>query len=256
MRNLIHMDLYRMKKIRTCLICLALAFVFALLMTPALKLLDMLGTMLGGEASTFPKTTTLRNILSDPFPMLNSMLAMISLCSFFYADHEGGYIKNIAGQMPMRGFTVLSKFFASIVHNLVFALAGLAGSFIGTMLFQRITPDGMVLEGIRICLMRLLLLQGITAILLLVTGSFRSKPLGTVLSVLLGVGLLTLVYSGFEAALHQIPFLKDFTFSPYMPDQLLQSPVPGTLESLASAGVCIALFLPLAVRAFDHRDIK
>ncbi len=256
MRNLIRMDLYRMRKIRACLICLILAFVFALLRTPVLKLLDLLGTVMGGEASTFPKETSLMAILGDPFPMFNPMLAMISLCAFFYADHEGGYIKNIAGQMPKRGFTVLSKFLASIVHNLAFAAVGLAGSFIGTVFFQRIVPDGMMMEGIRICLMRFLLLQGITAILLLVTGSFRSKSQGTVLSVLLGVGLLGLVYSGIEAALHEIPFLKGFTFSPCMPDQLLESPVPGTLESLASAGVCIALFLPLAVRAFDRRDIK
>ncbi|MBP5726012.1 MAG: hypothetical protein J6Y48_02940, partial [Clostridia bacterium] len=151
MGKLIRMDLYRMLKSKSFLVCLTIAFVLALVNAPVAKLMYTLANSLSSDINeTFPAEVNLSGVLSDPFPMMGLMLALLSLCFFFYADVENGYIKNIAGQMPMKGFTVLSKFTASAVHNLYFAAAGIIGNLIGTILVQRIVMDAGVADSIRV----------------------------------------------------------------------------------------------------------
>ena len=267
MGNLVRMDLYRMFKGRSFKVCLIIAFVLALGQTPFGKLMVYLANMLSSETSIkFPESTELSLIIGDPLPLLNGMLAMLSVTMFFHADVEFGYIKNIAGQMPKKGFTVFSKFLAAIPHNLVFMLVGVIGNLIGTLLCQRIVFDAQVLDGVRIFLLRFLLLQSICAILLLVSGSLGSKSLGTVLAVLLGMGLLGLVYGAIDAGLNQLFRNKGFALNDYMPDQLLgrpytHDPTPitpnlNTWVSIIVAAVTTGIFLPGAIHVFDRKDVK
>ena len=259
MNNLIRMDLYRMTKSKTFRVCLLLAFLFGCAMTPFSKLLSSLAAMIpaeGGVVPAFPTEAPLSSLLRDPFPMVNGMLTMLSICSFYFADLEFGYVKNIAGQMPRRSCTVLSKFLVSVPHTLIFIVAGLIGRALGTVFFQTITVDPAVMDGLRVLGLKFLLMEGICAILLLAAAGVRSKSLGTVLSVLMGTGLLVLFYSAVDMGLQQIPFLRQVTIQPYMPDQLLDSENPETLRSVLAAAVCVAVFLPLSIRVFDKRDIK
>ena len=137
MGKLIRMDLYRMLKSKTFLICLLLAFLLALGNAPFEKLMFTLASSLSTDINeTFATEVSLSGILSDPFPLFNLMLALLSLCWFFHADVENGYIKNIAGQMPMKGFTVLSKFIAASVHNIIFAAAGIIGNLAGGFIIR------------------------------------------------------------------------------------------------------------------------
>ena len=194
----------------------------------------------------FPAEQKLSGIIGEPFPMLGLMLALLSLCSFFYADTENGYIKNIAGQMPMKGFTVLSKFLASIVHNLAFIAAGIIGNVIGTLLVQRIAADPAAADSIRILCLKLLLLESICAILLLVVSTFRNKSLGMILAVLIGLGLTPLIYAGINEGLKQI-FSKETDISQYMPDVVMNDPsdtVKAILVALVTGGI------------FDRKDVK
>ena len=93
MGKLIRMDLYRMFKSRASVICLVLAFVLALANAPVEKLLFTLGDSLSAEISgTLPAEANLSGILGDPFPLINTMLVLLSLCFFFYADVENGYM--------------------------------------------------------------------------------------------------------------------------------------------------------------------
>ena len=202
----------------------------------------------------FPSEQKLSGIIGEPFPMLGLMLALLSVCAFFYADTENGYIKNIAGQMPMKGFTILSKFLASIVHNLAFIAAGIVGNMIGTLLVQRIVADAAVADNIRILCLKLLLLQSICAILLLVVSTFRNKSLGMILAVLFGLGLTPLIYAGINAGLRQV-FSKETDISQYMPDVVMGDP-SDTVKAILVALVTGGIFLPLAIRIFDRKDVK
>ena len=256
MNNLIRMDLYRMRKSKGFWICLVLALAFALLMTPLVWALASLGRMFSEEMTPFPATALLTDIIKEPFPMFNAMLALLAANAFFFADIENGYIKNIAGQMPKRGFTILSKFIAAVPLNLLFMTAGLVGNLIGTAVFQQIDPSGDILQSVLVFLVKFLLIQSLCVILLLVTASCRSKSLGTVLSVLFGCGLLSLVYSGISSGLNSLLNLNNFQLGNYMPDQLLSTLDPSLATSLIVAIVTNAVFLLLAIRVFDRRDVK
>lgn len=256
MVNLIRMDLYRMNRSKSFWVCLILAFALALSVTPVIKLLSVLARLLTEEADVFPASAKLSDIIGNPFPILNAMLAMLSACSFFYADVENGYIKNIAGQMPKKGFTILSKFLAIIPHNLLFMLVGVVGNLLGSMLFQKIAFDGGVAGSLGVFALKFLFIQSLCAVLLLVTSSFRSKSLGAVLAVLFGMGLLSLIYLAIDAGLSQLLPNMKFSLSEYMPDQLLRASAPKALDAILVSAVTTAVFLPLAIRVFDRRDVK
>ena len=256
MGKLIRMDLYRMLKSKSFIVCLALAFVLALSSAPLGKLLFTLASTFSAEISeTFAAEVRLSEILATPYPMMGLMLLLLSLCWFFYADMENGYIKNIAGQMPMKGFTVLSKFMAAIVHNLLFAAVGIIGNLAGTLIVQRIVPDGAVLDSIRILLLRILLVQSLSAVLLLVVTTFRSKALGMILAVLFGLQLTTIIYLGINEGLGTV-FGKGTDICPYMADCVYAEKPPETLRALLVALVTGAVFLLPAIRIFDRKDVK
>ncbi len=257
MANLLRMDLYRMRKAKSFWVCLILAFLFGFAQTPFFKLMEMLAKLLdSGVKSAAVSSVDLSSIIRDPLPFMNAMLALLSASAFFYADAENGYIKNIAGQMPKKGYTVLSKFLAVMPHNLLFMLAGIVGNLIGTLIFMRISIDSSIPEGIGIFFLRFLLLLSLCAILLLCTGCFRNKSLGTVLSVLMGTGLLFLVYVGINSAVGKVLKNEDFSIVDYMPDQLLTADKPDLVISIVASVIVIALFLSLAIRIFDKKDVK
>jgi len=257
MSDLIRMDLYRMRKGKSFLVTLILAAVTAVLVTPVSWGLTMLGQAFSADSALkFPESSQLADILAGPLPFLNAMLAMLAACSFFYADLESGYIKNIAGQMPKKGFSVLSRYIAVAAQNLAFLAVGVAGVLLGTILLQRIDTSADILHGIQVFVLKFLLLQACCAILLLVVTSFRNKSLGSVLAVLLGTGLLSLVYMGIDAGLNQIFKLGSFSIGNYMPDQLLGAANPDVLRAVLVSAVTIAIFLPLSIRVFDRRDVK
>ena len=256
MGKLIRMDLYRMMKERAFLICLLLTFLLALGSTPFARLIYSLANTLSvGTVEPFPAETNLSVMISDPFPVLGFMLLLLSLCFFFYADMENGYIKNIAGQMPMKGFTVLSKFMAAAVHNLIFIAVSIIGSIIGTLIFQRIVMDAGVPDSFRVLALKFLLIQSICAILLLVVTTLRAKSLGMVLAVLFGLGLTSLIYLGINQGLNSL-FGGNIDIAQYMPDTVMSENPLGTLKALAVAVVTGFVFLLPAIRIFDRRDVK
>ena len=232
------------------------ALLLALANAPVAKLMYTLANSLSSEINeTFAAEVNLSDLLSDPFPMMGLMLALLSLCFFFYADVENGYIKNIAGRMPMKGFTILSKFVASGVHNLCFAAAGIIGNLIGTVLVQRIVMDANVLDSIRVLALKLLLAQSLCAMLVLVVSTFRSKSLGMILAVLFGMGLTSLIYMGINEGLKPL-FGEGTDISKIMPDSVMNETPLGTLKALVVAIVAGAVFLLPAIRIFDRKDVK
>ena len=257
MGKLIRMDLYRMLRGRSFLVCLALTFLLGLGSAPFASLMLNLARSLSSEVTeVMDAEVKLSSFFSDPFPILGLMLMMLSLCWFFYADVENGYIKNIAGQMPMKGCTVLSKFVASIVHNVIFAVVGIIGNAIGTLLVQRIVADSGILESLRVLALKLLLIQSLTALLLLVVTTFHSKSLGMILAVLFGLGLTPLIYLGINQGLNQIFGSGKVDISEYMPDTVMNEKPLDTLKALAVAFVAGTVFLLPAVRIFDKKDVK
>ena len=120
---------------------------------------------------------------------------------------------------------------------------------------EGIDEDRAALDSLRIFVLKLLLMQSICAILLLVVSSFRSKSLGMILAVLFGMGLTSIVYSGINAGLSSI-FRKEIDISIYMPDVVMGEKPLDTVKAILVAVVTGGIFLPLAIRIFDRRDVK
>ena len=206
--------------------------------------------------SVFQKDTTIENMLKDPFLLFGAMLVMLSVCSFYYADVENGYIKNIAGQMPKKGYTILSKYTASVAHNLIFMAVGVLGNLLGCLLVKNIS-SGDLLNGIGVFILKLMLLQSICAMLVLFVSTLQNKSLGTVIAVLMGLGLLSLIYSLIDTQGIQrlFPDAGD-VFGKYMPDVLLGEKSPDAVTAIVVSILFGGLFLTLAIRLFDKRDVK
>ena len=255
MGNLIRMDLYRMNKAKSFRVCLILAFVLALCATPLEWAMIRLGSVLDSSKQfAMAPSADLAGMIASPIAAINIMLALLSVVCFFHADMENGYIKNIAGQMPKRGYSILSRYIASFPHSLVFMLVSLAGYILGSLPFQQIVVQSSVGEAVLYFILKLLLMQAVCAILLLVTASFRNKSLGMILAVLLGLPLMGLIYLGINTGLGQV--IKGADINPYMPDMVLRETAPDKLRALLVAAVTIGVFLTLSIRVFDAKDIK
>lgn len=259
MTNLIKMDLHRMFRARSFKVCLILAFSFGFIGMPLLKLFSFLLNIIPGAESSvsalMPDSTNLSSIIANPFPALNCMLLMFSACYFFYADLEHGYIKNIAGQMPKKGYSILSRYLALIPHNLIFIVTGIIGNLIGNLLIVRVVVDQDVMKMTGSLLVRFLLLQGLCAILLLVVSALHSKTFGMVLSVVFGGEMMKLIYTSIDLAI-RLGFKKTVEIEKIMPDQLMWEQAPELIPALPVAAATIIVFLVLAIRIFDRRDIK
>ena len=67
-----------MLKSKTFLVCLTVAFVLALANAPVAKLMYTLANSLSSEINeTFANEVNLSSILTDPFPMMGLMLALL-----------------------------------------------------------------------------------------------------------------------------------------------------------------------------------
>ena len=245
--------------------------------TTIMRMISGLSTPTSGSYSLFGKTgyamgKMLKNVgvlIESPgiYPKLSAYENLKIKC-IAMGIRPNGYVEELlktvglentdkkkhAGQMPKKGFSILSRYIASVPHNLTFLLVDILGNLIGNLFLRKITMDGSLVEAVEIFLLRLLLLQGITAILLLVTSAFRSKSFGMILAVLLGLPLMWLIYSAINSGLEKI--IKNANIIPYMPDQVIRESAPDAVRGFLVAAVTIAIFLPVSIRVFDQKDVK
>ncbi len=192
---------------------------------------------------------------------------------FCYADIQHGYIKNIAGQLPSRGHTIVSKFivtqFATLVFYAVTIVANTAGQLI---IGQHIKFDMFIsggedepdkyftlLQALGEFAVKWLLLSGLCALVLLLTTGVGSNVAGTIIAVLCGAGFTGLAYAGITAGINKLFKLKNFDLSDYMPDSLYRT---GLLEegcmfrAIIVALIAIFVLLLATTTLYNKRDIK
>ena len=116
--------------------------------------------------------------------------------------------------------------------------------------------QGDVLEALRVIALKLLLMQSLCCLLLLATTALQSKSLGTVLAVLMGLGMMSLIYLAINSGLDAMLPKKNFAIGDYMPDTILGEKAPKTLRAILSALITGGIFLPLTIRIFDKKDVK
>lgn len=261
MANLIKMDMRRMFRSPMFLITVSVVAVFNILLTVGLAVLVKL---FGAGQEVAP--TVFSDVLANPFVLpLFSILMFASLISFSYADIAGGYIKNLAGQLPHKSSLIYSKFMVIGIHNFIFLAVGSLTNALGNLAMSatgmlQLTDDGKIGAAIMTILLKWLLSMAIAAILLFVTNGVKNKVLATVIGVILGTGTMSLAYMGLNTAISNIFHTQSFDLGMYMPDALFNSVNVGAnvavINAIVVSLVFIVLFMALTVKVFKSRDVK
>lgn len=271
MGNLVRMDLFKLRKTK-------MFFVFAAVILAVTIILPIVGKIFAGvllnilesasgdaqalaEArmlvAEYNKPYLLSDVLRAPMGGLSMlwMLLFVSASSFMYLDLANGYVKNVAGQLPTRGHLAVSKLIVVYCHNLVLMLVGLVGSLIGYGVTRGFTLDDAIAAGLLEFFLKLLLTGGLSALLLLFTTGFRNKTLAIVSSVILGMGMMSLVYMPLGFALGKL-FRTEVDLMPYMPDQMLLAANINVWAALAEGVGMTLLFLFLTTYCVNKRDVQ
>ena len=256
MMNLIKMEWYKLRTSKLFIVLLSIAFAANLIIsigTPLITKLIMPGMPI--------PPTPMSSLLSQPFSFMFLMLIVfISAVSFMSLDFSGGYIKNIAGQVGDRGKIVISKFIVIGIHNLIFFIAGVLSSLLGTLIAGQITVDAAVMSGILTLLIKWFLSMALCSILLFFAVGIRNKTLATIIGVVLSINALSLAYLGVNTLVANVFKINDFDFGSFMPDALMNSVSVVNNElvvnALVAGTIFIAVFVTLTYMTFKKRDVK
>lgn len=261
MANLIKMDLRRLFRSPMFLITLSVVAVFNVLLTIGATMLTKM--FAAGQAAA---PTVISDVVANPFVLqIFSILMFASLIGFSYSDIAGGYIKNLAGQLPHKSSLIYSKFIVIGIHNFIFLAVGSLTNALGNLTMSaagmlQLTDDGQLAAAIFTLLLKWLLSMAISAILLFVTNGIKNKVLASVTGVIIGTGSLGLAYFGLNTAIANIFHTQDFDLSMYMPDSLINSVNVGAntavINAIVVSLVCIVIFMALTVKVFKSRDVK
>lgn len=259
MGNIIRMDLYRLHKTVSYKVCLLIVALMNLVIGPMERGIYLLTKrMVGEDDARWVGSMDFSEFLDRPFGTFDIIVVMLSIVWFTHADIENGYIKNIAGQLPKKGYTVISKFITLIVHNLIFTAAALIGQTVGYMIVKNVNfTNGISTAAGHFCV-RFLLMMAMSSLVLFLTTALGARTLGSIAAVLWGGGFLSLAYMGVDMLISKLFKLEDFTLGNYMPDSLFHTGADDFENGrgiIVGAAFCVVL-LVLSIRIFNKRDVK
>ena len=251
MGNLIKMDLYKVRKSK-------FFFISMLIMTALTIVVYVLLPILQRVVGEDPSDTKayLSECIATPFM---TSLMFLSVVHISYMDIANGYIKNIAGQLSNKGSTVISKFIAIGVHNLIFLVCASAVNTFASMISYDFVVDDNVIQGILTLLLKWLLSMAMSAILLFFTNGLKSNVLGYIVTICLCFNVLSALYMGINFALEKLG-VKNFDISKYTIDTFYDSvnvmKDNYVVSSILGAIIYGGIFMFLTVWMFNKKDVK
>ena len=290
MGNVIKMDLYRLVKSLSFKICLAIVFIFNLVGAPISKLIYNLTKKIAEEAENSEQALAelgewdsvyhFGNTIATQLGTICTAVFLLCIVYFCYSDIQHGYIKNIAGQLPSRGHTIVSKFVVIQFTMFVFYVVTVIGTTIGELLVGRSIKFDLYYEG-ELDLdtlttgdptvftmgqafiefgIKWLLLAGICALILLLTTGIGSNVAGTITAILCGAGFTGLAYTGISAGINKLfKFDKELDLTEYMPDSLYRTSLyqeDCVMRALIVGIVTVVVVLYFTTTLYNKKDIK
>ena len=180
---------------------------------------------------------------------------------FVIAEHDSGFIKNIAGQIPNRGMLTISKLFPIAVYNFcIITVFCLAASLAGLIFVPHIFGGNMPLL-IEMLLTKFLLYIAVDTIILFVCTTSKNKAFSIGVSVVSGLGVTGVLYDTVSLFLSKIFGGIDISIAKFFPDGIngqisLVSNTSTIIQALAVAVVYIVVFSYLSNLAMRKLDIK
>lgn len=274
MFNLVKMDLYRLfhsKVVKVGLIAAAVIATLGMLLNLGILEVMKLGGVQDDPSSAesmsliFPILSWLNGVdFADVVFTGTSFLTLFVSCmmvaSFIGAEQSCGYVKNIAGQLPNRGMTVVSKFIVTcLIQFAILLIYTIISVILAPMLFSayiKAYSIGLLVEGL---LLRLLLFCAINAIVLFFCTLTKSHAIAMVVGAILGIGVTGLLYMAAGALLSMAKI--SINIAEIMPDGingLISVSSLGTIavKAIIVSVIFIAAFLFGAIWLFKKRDVK
>ena len=180
---------------------------------------------------------------------------------FVIAEHDSGFIKNIAGQIPNRGMLAISKLCPIAVYNFcIITVFCLAASLAGLIFVPHIFGGNIPLL-IEMLLTKFLLYIAVDTIILFVCTTSKNKAFSIGVSVVSGVGVTGTLYSTISLFLSKIFGGIDISIAKFFPDGIngqvsLASNTTTIIQALIVAVVYIVVFSYLSNLAMKKLDIK
>lgn len=261
MVNLLKMDMYRLLKSKSFKVVLIVVVLLNLLTGPVDKIINIIQQKIaqaGDEPVIWEKSFEMAKYFISPLGFFDGILILLSIVWFSYADLGQGYIKNIAGQLPQKGYSVISKFLVVGFQNFVLMFAAACSQTIGSLPFRKCDFTTGMGGAMGYFFLKWLLLLSISAIILFFSSGLRSKNAATTTAVLMGGRILSLTYMLFSMGIQRIPMkiFKDFQLSDYMPDSLMELTQPPIAKSVIISLCLIVVFMSFTVRIFNKKDVN
>lgn len=290
MRNVIKMDIYRLLTSLSFKVCIILVFVQNFISGPLTKIIFFIARklMLSSDMTeqevdelfgVWSRDFHIGNAIASQLGGICTIIFLLCIVFFSYSDIQHGYIKNIAGQLPKRSYTVISKFTVMQLTALIFYGVSVFAKTLGQLIcgqrlkFDMLFPGEFDMEtfafgpdrvfslghalaefGVKI-----LLLSCMCALILLLTTGLSSNVAGTIAAVVVGAGFTGVAYAAASLAVSKLFRLEDFSFSDYMPDSLYRSDLVadgGMIRGIIIAIAATAVLLFITIKLYDRKELK
>ena len=188
------------------------------------------------------------------------LISCIAAASFISAEQSCGYVKNVIGQLPDRGYTIISKFVVTSAIQLIVLLVYTLVNLVTTKIFFGPYIVSYSIGGLVGALMtRLLLYLSINAVILFLCTLTRSQSLAMVIGAIFGIGVTKIVYLIISGMLSMLKI--DLTVANYTPDGINSTINLGSISSLYGKAigislVYIAVFLVWSIAIVKKRDVR
>lgn len=273
MLNLIKMDFYRLFKTKAWKIGIIVGAIFAfcasLINFGIVELINIVSKEDPGVAMSIGMFLTVASwasgvnfaeIVLTGTGMLSLFVSCMMAASFIGDEQSCGYVKNIAGQVPNRGYLLISKFVTTcFIHLTVLAIYTVVCSIFAGIFFNKYITGyaiGTMLAGISL---RFILFCAINAVVLFFCTLTKSHSISMVIGAIFGTGISSLGYKVITLILSVAKISVNMeTITPDGINGLINASSIGgiALRAFMVSAVFIAAFLTGAVLLFNKRDVK
>ena len=274
MLNLIKMDLYRLLRSKTLRVGLVAAAIVALsCMLLSLGLLEIVKLTSGDNLAAVAEMSFLfpcfaflagaswGDIVLYGVGSFSLFIGCMITASFIGSEQSCGYVKNIAGQIPHKGFLAISKFVATSVAMALVLLVYLAVCApLTSVLFSSYITNGYAIgELIGAFALRFLLFIAVNAVIVFLCTLTKSHAAAMVTGAILGIGVTTIVYFAISSVLGMLKI--KFDVANLMPDGVNGMLNCGNLveilpKALIVSAVFIGGFVTGTYLLMEKRDVR
>ena len=274
MLNLIKLDLYRLLRSKTLRVGLVAAAIVALsCMLLSLGLLEIVKLTSGDNLAAVAEMSFLfpcfaflagaswGDIVLYGVGSFSLFIGCMITASFIGSEQSCGYVKNIAGQIPHKGFLAISKFVATSVAMALVLLVYLAVCApLTSVLFSSYITNGYAIgELIGAFALRFLLFIAVNAVIVFLCTLTKSHAAAMVTGAILGIGVTTIVYFAISSVLGMLKI--KFDVANLMPDGVNGMLNCGNLveilpKALTVSLVFIVAFVTGTYLLMEKRDVR